>query len=309
MVDACAFFLEHLDGSQREAASFSFEDDERLRWSYLPGPRRGLALAELGPEDRVRLQDLLSCALSATGTRTASAIIEHEEILGAIEATEGLDTSRRNPGLYWFGVFGEPDGSKTWGWRFEGHHLSLHFTLEGDALVAVTPSFFGANPARVPSGPRRGLRILAPLEDLARALMASFSQTQRSQALVADVPPHDIVTSTQVRIELGGAEGVTFSSMSAEQQGRLEALIGAYFERVAEPYRSDARQAARGAHFMWSGGLGQGQPHYYRIQGRSLLIEYDNVQNGANHIHTVWRDESDDFGFDPLREHHLRHHT
>ncbi|HEU4489091.1 MAG TPA: DUF3500 domain-containing protein, partial [Actinomycetota bacterium] len=184
MVDACAVFLEHLDGAQREAASFSFEDEERLSWSYLPGRRGGLVLADLGPEDRVRLQDLLSSGLSANGTRTATAIIEHEEILGAIEAEEGLDASRRNPGLYWFGVFGEPQDSKSWGWRFEGHHLSLHFTLEGDALIAVTPSFFGANPAQVPRGPRRGLRILAPLEDLARALMASFSEAQLTQALV-----------------------------------------------------------------------------------------------------------------------------
>jgi hypothetical protein len=309
MVDACAVFLEHLDSAQRETASFSFEDEERLRWSYLPGRRGGLPLADLGPEDRVRLQDLLSSGLSATGTRTATAIIEHEEILGAIEAEEGLDASGRNPGLYWFGVFGEPQDSKSWGWRFEGHHLSLHFTLEGDALIAVTPSFFGANPAQVPRGPRRGLRILATLEDLARALMASFSEAQRTQALVADVPPRDIVTSTQVRIALGDAEGVACSSMSAEQQRRLEALIGAYFERVAEPHRSNAGEAAAEAHFMWSGGLDQGQPHYYRIQAGSLLIEYDNVQNGANHIHTVWRDESDDFGLDPLREHHLRHHT
>lgn len=228
MVEACAAFLDHLESSNRSAALFSFDDTERLNWTYLPGPRRGLPLGSLTSDDRGRLQHLLRSGLSEQGETTATAIIEHELILGALESQQGLDSSGRDPALYFLSVFGEPQGAAEWAWRFEGHHLSLHFTLLGNALMASTPSFFGANPARVPHGTHEGLRILAPLEDLALTLMSSFSEGQRRRALVADTAPRDIITSTQRRISLGRAEGLPSLAMSSEQRALLEALINAY---------------------------------------------------------------------------------
>lgn len=308
MIETCAAFLDHLSGPHRDAALFSFDDAERLKWSYLPGPRRGLPLGSLTSEDRGRLQQLLRSGLSEHGETTVTAIIEHELILGALESKHGLDSSGRDPALYFLSVFGEPQGATEWAWRLEGHHLSLHFTLLGNALVASTPSFFGANPARVPYGTHKGLRILAPLEDLAFALMPSFSEGQRRRALVADTAPRDIITSTQRRISLGRAEGLPSSAMSSGQRALLVALIDAYAQRLAEPLRTATQDAVGPVHFAWAGGFANGEPHYYRIQGESILIEYDNVQNGANHIHSVWRDASDDFGADPLKQHHERHH-
>lgn len=179
MVEACAAFLEHLESPNRHAVLFPFEDTERLNWSYLPGPRRGLPLRSMTSADRGRLQRLLRSGLSEHGATTATAIVENELILGALESEQGLDSSRRDPDLYYVSVFGEPQGTNEWAWRFEGHHLSLHFTLLGDTLMAATPSFFGADPACVPSGPKQGVRILAPLEDLARSLMSSLEEVQR----------------------------------------------------------------------------------------------------------------------------------
>ncbi len=308
MVETCAAFLDHLGGPSRDAALFAFDDAERLNWTYLPGPRRGLPLGSLTSEDRGRLQQLLRSGLSEHGETTATAIIEHELILGALESKQGLDASGRDPALYFLSVFGEPQGATEWAWRFEGHHLSLNYTLLGDTLMASTPSFVGANPARVPYGTHEGLRILAPLEDLACALMSSFSEGQGRRALVADTAPRDIITSTQRRISLGRAEGLPSSAMSSEQRALLEALIDAYAQRLAEPWRAETQDAVGPVHFAWAGGSVKGEPHYYRIQGESILIEYDNVQNGANHIHSVWRDVSGDFGADPLKQHHEMHH-
>ncbi|MDQ3661858.1 MAG: DUF3500 domain-containing protein [Actinomycetota bacterium] len=309
MVEACATFLGHLKSPLRDAALFSFEDNERLNWSYLPGSRRGLPLGSMTSGDKNRLEQLLRSGLSEFGATTATAIIEHELILGALESDQGLDSIRRDPALYYLSVFGEPQDRNEWAWRLEGHHLSLHFTLLGDALLATTPSFFGANPARVPTGPHAGLRILAPLEDLARSLMTSFSGRQRERALVADSAPPDIITSTQRRISLGKAEGLPSSAMSSEQRAGLEALIDAYAQRLAEPLRAKTQGAVGPVLFAWAGGSAGGERHYYRIQGESVLIEYDNVQNGANHIHSVWRDTSGDFGIDPLKQHHENHHA
>jgi hypothetical protein len=308
MVEACAAFLDHLEEPHREQALFSVDDVERQRWTYLPGPRRGLPLGSLSNADRGRLQRLLRSGLSEYGATTATAVIEHELILRVLESQQGLDASGRDPARYYLSVFGEPQCSGEWAWRFEGHHLSLHFTLLGDALVAATPSFFGANPARVPCGPHEGLRILAPLEDLARSLMWSLEEAQRMRALVSESAPRDIITSTQRRISLGSADGLPSSAMSSEQRALLQALIDAFALRLAEPLLPKTEDTAGPVHFAWAGGFAAGEPHYYRIQGESILIEYDNVQNGANHIHTVWRDASDDFGTDSLRQHHERRH-
>jgi hypothetical protein len=308
MVEACAAFLDHLEGPDRDAALFSFDDVERQSWTYLPGPRRGLPLGALTTADRGRLQRLLRSGLSEYGAITATAIIEHELILRVLESQQGLDASGRDPALYYLSVFGEPQGLSEWAWRFEGHHLSLHFTLLGDALLTATPSFFGANPARVPYGPHEGLRILAPLEDLARSLMSSLEETQRMRALMSDSAPRDIITSTQRHISLGRADGLPSSAMSNKQRALLQALIDAYAQRLAEPLRPTTQDAAGTVHFAWAGSSAAGEPHYYRIQGESILIEYDNVQNGANHIHTTWRDASNDFGTDSLRQHYERHH-
>jgi hypothetical protein len=215
----------------------------------------------------------------------------------------------RDPDLYFLSVFGEPGGRGEWGWRVEGHHLSLNFTLRDGRVVSATPSFFGANPAEVRRGPHQGLRTLAPEEDLGRALYRSLEGALRQKALLSAEAPADIVTGNAKQAELGAPAGVALAEVSPAQRAALMELVEMYAHRLRRELAEEelARLRAAGLekiHFAWAGVSEPGQPHYYRIQGPTFVVEYDNTQNNANHIHTVWRNFATDFGLDPLRAHY-----
>ena len=206
-------------------------------------------------------------------------------------------------------MFGTPSSKDTWGWRVEGHHVSLQFTVVNGTLVAGSPTFFGANPAEVREGPRKGLRVLGPEEDAARALLASLDASQREKAIITATAPNDIVDDGEGR----GVAAVTRAasapqSLNASQRDLLMKLIDVYVgympadlaaERRARFEKADAGKIA----FAWAGETEKGKKHYYRVQGPTFLVEYDNTQNDGNHIHSVWRDFNGDFGRDLLREH------
>lgn len=311
MAEACERFLASLSEDDRARAIFPFGDDERFVWHYTPIERRGVPLGDLDEASLRSADALLRAPLSETGADTARAIIDHEEILGRLEEEAGTTFFTRDPGLYFVSVFGDPAGDR-WGWRLDGHHLSLHFTVVDGELIRPTPSFFGANPARVPSGPAAGLRILAPLEDLGRELYRSLGEGRRGAALVDAEAPADILTTNRPAIDPPERDGIAGEDMSASELRSFERLVRAYVDRLRDELREEALERigdVRGLHFAWAGGDRPGEPHYYRIAGRELLIEYDNTQDGANHIHTVWRDASGDFGRDLLAEHHRTHHA
>lgn len=307
-------FVDLLTPSQRARASFRFDDAERFVWHYTPVKRRGVPLKEMGPAQRDAARRLLACGLSQEGARTAEAIMALETVLDRIEKEEGDQRFRRDPELYYFSVFGHPWETEPWGWRVDGHHLSLHYTVVDGDMLAVTPSFFGANPARVPSGPEKGLRVLAPLEDLARELAGSLDRRQLAKTLIEEDAPRDILTTNLPRVTLEKTEGLPASALSSAQRKGLVSLVGAYVGRMPAEVasREMGRLESRGIdalHFAWAGSLEPGKPHYYRIHGPGFLIEYDNVQNEANHIHSVWRDLENDFGEDMLRLHHRHDHA
>ena len=311
---AAVEFLDALSPPQRARATFGFADDERSIWYYTPVERRGLPLGDMEEEQRHRAYTLMASALGQTGVNQARAIIEHEPILAELERAAGTAQHNRDPGLYFFSLFGDPSGSVPWGCRIEGHHLSLHFTVVDGDLLAVTPSFFGVNPARVPHGPKKGLRILAAIEDVARELVRSLNHRQRGKAQISDTAPNDILTTNSKRAALERVEGLPATSMSKAQRQTLMRLVREYVERKSpEVAQREIRQLETrgldGLYFVWAGGLEVGQSHYYRIQGAAFLIEYDKVQNDANHIHSVWRDQQKDFGEDLLRLHYRHHHS
>jgi hypothetical protein len=219
------------------------------------------------------------------------------------------DPVRRDPDLYHITIFGDPSSDGTWGWRFEGHHISLNWTLVGGRSIGSTPQFFGSNPAEVRRGPQKGTRALAAEEDLARALLASLSDVQRREAIVRDTAPPDIFSGNERKAERLDDSGVAFADLTADQRGLLLAIIEEYAavqpKPIAEQRVTRLREAGlEHIRFAWMGGLSRGEPHYYRLQGRTFLIEYDNTQNNANHIHAVWRDFDGDFGVDLLRQHY-----
>ncbi|HEX6059070.1 MAG TPA: DUF3500 domain-containing protein [Gemmatimonadaceae bacterium] len=305
MQQAAETFLASLSVAQRSKATFAFEDAERLDWHFVPRARRGLPLKEMSAEQRGLARGMLRAGLSRRGYLTASTIIDLELVLREM----GESSTFRDPDLYYFSIFGTPSRAAPWGFRAEGHHLSLNFTLLRDTLIATAPAFFGANPAEVRRGARRGLRALADEEDLGRELVLSFDERQRARAVISAVAPRDIVTGNARSVEPLSPTGIRVTELRPEQAAILLRLLEVYLGRMAEPLAARRRASLERTDFAelafaWAGSTRRGEAHYYRIQGPSFLVEYDNTQNGANHIHTVWRDFDGDFGRDLLREHY-----
>jgi hypothetical protein len=292
-------FLAALPERQRATAVRAFDDRDRVDWHYTPHTRNGVSLKDLDARDRDAVHGLLKIALSASGYRKVVNIIELELVLRELE-TFGL---LRDPERYHVTIYGTPSRTEQWGWRFEGHHLSLNFTLAGDRLVVDTPSFFGANPATVPSGPTKGLRALGEEHDAGWALFDSLSEAQRREAVVSTRTYGDIVTSNRDKVDPLDATGIVGAKLHAKQRELLAKLIELYANSF-EPGLAQARlaRARQGGidslRFAWAGSTTRGAPHYYRVQGQLFLIEYDASQDNGNHIHTVWRDFSGDFGRD-----------
>ena len=305
MLEAADAFLASLDAKQRSKALFEFDDAERLDWHFVPRSRRGLPLKEMSAEQQGLARSILRAGLSQRGYLSASAIIELELVLREMGGNPWV----RDPGRYYFSIFGTPSREAPWGFRAEGHHLSLNFTLVRDTLIATAPAFFGANPAEVRRGARAGLRPLADEEDIGRELVLSLDDRQRANAIISASAPSDIVTGSAARVEPLSPIGIRVTELRPEQAAILIRLLDVYLGRMAEPLAANRRAALERTDlgeiaFAWAGSTRRGEGHYYRIQGPTFLVEYDNTQNGANHIHTVWRDFEGDFGRDLLREHY-----
>ena len=305
MRESASKLLTSLPEAARAKVQRAFDDADRLDWHFVPRSRNGVALKELDASGREAVHALLRQALSASGYRKAVNIIELELVLREIE-TFGL---MRDPERYHLTVYGKPDARAAWGWRFEGHHLSLNFTLAGDRMAADSPSFFGANPATVPGGPKKGLRVLAEEEDEARALLAMLDEAQRREAVFESRTYGDIVSGNAARVDPLDGAGIAATRLDERQRAQLVKLIETY-ARSFEPGLAQARMArvreggVENLRFGWAGSTERGRAHYYRVQGLLFLIEYDSSQNNGNHIHTVWRDFRGDFGRDLLRAHH-----
>jgi hypothetical protein len=305
MVRAANTFLADLTSDQRARAVFDFADAERLNWHFIPRERRGLPFKEMNEAQQRLARALLEAGLSQHGLHKASTIMELEQVLREL----GGDPNVRDPERYFFSIFGAPSDTAPWAWRVEGHHLSLNFTVAGSTTVATAPAFFGANPAEVRTGSRQGLRALAEEEDLARELVTSLDATQRAVAISSTEAPRDIITGNAAQVEPLAPAGISVSALNAAQAALLVKLLDEYLSRMADDIAATRRAQLERTDFgqvsfLWAGSIEHGQPHYYRIQGSTFLIEYDNTQNDANHVHTVWRDFAGDFGRDVLREHY-----
>jgi len=307
MAAAAGKFLDALTPEQRAKATFDLKSDERQNWHFIPKVRNGLTLKDMTPDQRAAAKALLRSGLSAHGYEKATNIISLESILKDLEGPRG--TMVRDAELYYFSVFGKPEPKGTWGWRVEGHHLSLNFTIVKGEMFAGTPSFLGTNPAEVRQGPRRGLRILADDEDLGRALVKSLTAEQRKVAIFEEKAPADVVTAAKRKVVPLETTGLAAAKMTPAQSAQLQKLVQAYVNRLrGDLAEMDLKKIEKAGwdklYFAWAGGLEKGDGHYYRVQGPTFLIEYDNTQNNANHIHAVWRDFDNDFGEDLLRRHY-----
>ncbi len=314
MVDSARRFLASLDSNQRDKATYHYLDGERIFWYYPPLNRHGLPLRDMTEQQRTLALELLATGLTEETNRQANLIIEHELVLGPLEVEWDQVTFVRDPKLYYWTVFGDPGRPDPWGWRVEGHHLSVHYSVWGDQVIAVTPFFLGANPAEVRKGPKEGLRILGRREDLAIELIGSLDAGQRGKAVIHDKAPWDILGYNTSKQPIHDDEGLAARDMNGAQQEILMTLIAEYVHGAPAPVAEERLATIRESgiddfHLVWAGGLDRSRDHYYRIHGGNFIVEFDNIQNGANHIHSVWRDVENDFAADVLRDHRLMYHV
>jgi hypothetical protein len=307
MTRAAEKFVLSLKPEQKAKAVLAFDDKERLNWHFTPqqdnnrkATRKGLPLEEMTDEQKQAALDLLKAGTSADGDKKALTIMSLESILHELEKNGRMV---RNPSWYFFAIFGQPASTGKWGWRVEGHHLALNFVVDGGKLSASTPAFFGANPATVKAGPRKGLRTLPEAEDLARDLFKSLDEGQQKVAYQAKNFPE--IKEASPDSGVGEPKGLQAAKMTAKQRDLLTQLLQAYTNRmpadVAEVEMGEVRKAGGNLFFAYAGGLEPGKPHTYRIHGPTFVVEFLNVQNDsagnpANHIHSVWRKVKGDFG-------------
>jgi hypothetical protein len=304
MASAARAFLDSLTPEQESVAQFPFNSEERLVWFYTPVPRKGLTLKAMTEAQRKLAMNLLRTGLSEQGYSKAETIRALEDVLVEL----GGNPVQRDRELYYFTIFGDPGPKATWGWRYEGHHLSQNWTVINGAAMATTPQFFGANPAEVRQGTKAGLRALATEEELGYELLRSLDATQRQVAIIDPKSPNDILTANTREAAIQADRGLAGSQMTAAQRATLlkliEAHAGAQTAAIARDRLARVKDSLADVKFAWMGGTEKGEGHYYRVQGPSFLIEFDNTQNNANHIHQVWRDFKGDWGRDLLAEHY-----
>lgn len=317
MSESAGLFLKTLDEDQKKTAVVPFSDLSRYDWHFTPRARKGLTLKNMNAAQRRSAMAMMQLVLSREGFAKAEQIIDLENVLRVVESRPANDTYR-DPENFAFLIFGNPAGSDPWGWRVEGHHLSLHFSsVNGE--ITYTPSFMGSNPGQVLADvPQKGKRILKSEQDLAFELLHSMNASQLEKAVLAEQSPNEIFTSNSRKASLDKMEGIPMSEMNPEQKGLFQKLIMTYLDRYHITLKNQQWAKLQKAdinkiHFAWMGDkeavIGANHGQYYRIHGPGFLIEYDNTQNGGNHIHTVVRDLANDFGEDLLKMHYEKAHA
>jgi hypothetical protein len=309
MATAAEAYIATLGSAERDRGTWEMDAEQRFDWHFIPLERYGVRIRDMTAEQRTAAHGLLQSVLSSQGYLKATGVMQLEGILGLIEGRP----DRRDPEDYYFNIFGAPSEDGAWAWRFEGHHISMNFAAAGGEVPSVTPAFLGSNPALVGEGPNAGRRLLGAEEDLARELLALLTGAQLRTAIIETEAPRDIITGNARTVEFDSFQGLPASEMNDAQRIALMRVIveflGNASAEVADAHMQRIHEAGlHNLYFAWAGSTEPGEGHYYRIHGPTVLIEYDNVQGGANHVHSVLRDPQNDFGDDLLRRHYEDEH-
>ena len=307
MNQAAKVFLASLDEPQSKAAKFEFKNKERENWHFVPMDREGVRFDALKPHQQHLAFGLLGTGLTQKGLLTATQIMTLEEIL----RSRGGDPKVRNTEKYNIAIFGDPSPTKPWGWRFEGHHLSLNFSLLGDKVVGL-PAFYGTNPAELKKGPLKGLRPLGEIEDAGRGFANSLVKAGL-KPVFSEKPPKEILTAQDSTAKAQEVQGVTSDKLNGEQVKQLLAIVDQVASMQRKEITNDVLRKIhttqrKKMHFTWGGSLERNGAHYFRIQGVDFIIEYANTQNDANHAHLVWRDLKNDFARNSMKKHYAEDH-
>jgi len=307
---AATTFLAALDDELRAQATFPFDGPQRTDWHFVPKDRPGVNFHDMNLSQRRAAHALMQSVLSEKGYFKSLTIMSLETVLREIEADRENVNEIRDSEKYWFAVFGDPSGDEPWGWRVEGHHLSLNFTEVDEKVVAAAPIFFGTNPAEVRVGPRVGLRVLGDEIDQARALLASLSPEQTATVMIAEQAPADVLTVPGAPIEIGKPAGLAAGKMTKPQRAKLRQMVNSFLRHLEPSLAREEIRAVKEAgiddiHFAWAGSTKPDEKHYFRLHGPTFILEYDNVQ--GNHAHLVWHTRGNDFGAAVLQRHYEKH--
>ncbi|MBS1669444.1 MAG: DUF3500 domain-containing protein [Bacteroidetes bacterium] len=314
-VKAAKDFIGLLNADQKSKALFPFDGDERYQYHYVPIERKGITFNEMNEAEKAAAFHLLQTCLGNEALQKTKEIMQLENVLKALEQRKP-DDHFRDAGNYHISIFGIPANNTIWGWRFEGHHVSFNFSFDKKKLVSGTPGFLGSNPAIVLSGPQKGTQVLKDEEEMGFGMLHSLSSDQRKRAIVDTLAPADIVTFQNRVAMIEHPTGILYSELNPEQQQKLLGLINLYIHRFTKLFADDMLKEITAAglenlRFAWAGYTDPviGKGAYYRVQGPTVIIEYDNTQNNANHVHSVVRDLKHDFGGDELLEHYKQSHA
>ena len=301
MAAAAQKLIEVLPADQKQKLMYKYDDPERVNWHFIPKERNGIVLWDLTGEQRKVAEELVKAGLSAAGHAKTLQVRSLEEVLYLFEGgEEDYRRNRRHPHKYHVTIFGTPGPTGLWGWRFEGHHLSLNFSIQDGVIVSSTPEFFGANPALIDAGPSRKLRILSDREDLARQILKACNDDQKKQMWISETAPDDIRGAAELQAVVDEAKGLKYTDMSPDQQKLLKQLLGEYMSAMpAQVVKDRLKSIERGGmdniRLGWWGESEVNKRHHYVIQGPTFIIEYNNTQNEANHVHAMWRNLEGDF--------------
>ncbi|MCW5515934.1 DUF3500 domain-containing protein [Muriicola sp. Z0-33] len=309
-------FLNSLQDDLKSKAVFEIDEEERYNFNYVPIVRKGPTFHDFTKPQKAAALELLKASLSENGFNKSKEIMALENILIQIEKNKFRmpdGSPMRDPLNYHFSIFGKPAPDQFWGWRFEGHHLSLNFTSAEGKIISATPSFMGSNPGVVMEGEHKGKEVLRSETQLGLELINALSESQSEKAIFSNTAPREIITGNQRKVKAIERKGIPFTELNEKQKEMflqlLEVYIGNYVFEFSETFRAKIANAGHdNLYFAWAGDTVKGRPHYYRIHGPMLLIEYDNIQNNANHVHTVVRDLNNDFAEDLLRQHYNQKH-
>jgi hypothetical protein len=315
IVSAANKFISTLNTNQKTETLFPFDSEERYNFHFVPIERKGITFNEMSGEQKQLAIALMKTCLSNNAFQKTQEIMKLDNVLKELENRKPED-HYRDSANYHITIFGIPSATTIWGWRFEGHHISFNFSVNKEKLVAGTPGFLGSNPAIVLAGPKKGKEVLKEESDMGFMLLHSLSPEQLQKALIDTAAPKDILTFDKRKALIDTPAGILYTELNPVQQQQFLLLIKLYIQRYTKLFAEDRLKDIQKAglenlRFAWAGHTEKeiGKGTYYRVQGPTIIIEYDNTQNNANHVHSVVRDLQHDFGGDELLEHYQAYHS
>jgi Protein of unknown function (DUF3500) len=303
-VKAANAILSTLSKEQKSIVNLSFQDTSRVKWSNLPKEsisRKGIQMKELVDSQRIALHLLLRSVLSEQGYQKFLFIIQYDEATHErLGKANNPIADRYGNQNYWFSIFGTPAIGSTWGWKFEGHHISLNLTYSTKG-VSCTPMFVGINPALTTTGPYAGFHVMSEENEYGNQLFASFSNEMKQKAIISPLQKDaDVMTQIGNEPHIKDKKGVGYVTMNKQQKALVEKIIFAWVGNLnpalAKEKMAKIMKNKKNLIFTWQGTTNVNELHYYSIKTENFIIEYSNRDGGIYHYHTIWRDLEEDFG-------------